>query len=582
MEIEADAPQDAPSGLDLIADFASPPEHETAARNAVLYAYLGDAHEAKGAPGGTRGAAASESARFPGPNPISMDPEFLSEVMRQPYVCSPKVDGTRFQIVGVRLRSGERAVVLVDRRMACYTTTYASVPELTFEGRGTVLDAELVGSRLYIFDAVMISGKRSISQESYPRRLEAAGIWAGAGSSSSGPPSLRSEANLPPSLRSEANLPPSLRSEANLSSQAGCSAEIGFGDDVLLSIHMKPIFPASLSRRVLLEPSSLGFRERTDGLVLTPANAPVQLFTAWKIFKVKPYHTLDFRLVLVPTRQLKAYLHPILSVPEAISQRMRNPILQNAMRGAGPVSGPARTAGDSAGAASASRFASERSEGGRAESRTPSATVHETLPRTQLAAAGSLLQFSAKGKKRARAIVEGHVALHGAPAAAAAPAGPAGPAAPIPPADPAPDPVAAAAAAAPSAPARERVQWILRLEYTHGMDAIDATRQGIEYDGHRLVLRIREDDTLTWLLDEIETVWRGMQGDVVAMSLIVECKLHVPRDFRRQGEEEVVCDVEIERPRPDKHEPNNSLTITRTLTTILHGVTAEDLAVLER
>ena len=137
---------------------------------------------------------------------------------------------------------------------------------------------------------------------------------------------------------------------------------------------------------------------------------------------------------------------------------------------------------------------------------------------------------------------------------------------------------AAAAAAATSAP---RVSWILRLEYSHGHEFPDATRQGIEYNGHRLILRIREDDTLTWLLDEVERVWRGIHGDVMAMSMIVECQLSLSEAAMRSEAEVVHCDVAIERPRPDKHEPNNSLTITRTLTTILHGVTEEHLALLE-
>jgi hypothetical protein len=97
------------------------------------------------------------------------------------------------------------------------------------------------------------------------------------------------------------------------------------------------------------------------------------------------------------------------------------------------------------------------------------------------------------------------------------------------------------------------------------------------------VLRIAEDDALVWLLDEVERVWRGVQGDVMAMSMIVECRLDLTEAAVMRSSEEVIdCNVWIERPRPDKHEPNNSLTITRTLTTILHGVTEADLAGLEQ
>jgi hypothetical protein len=472
MEIEADAPTD--NGPDVVASFSSPEEHEACARETVLFAYLGQTKKGPSAP-----------VRFPGPNPISMDKEFIDAVLREPYVCSPKVDGTRFQIVGMTLRSGERAIVLVDRRMACFTCTYASVPEFTFAGRGTVFDAELVGSRLYIFDTVMISGDRGIASQPYDRRLRAAEVWIGA------------------------------------------AVELGFGDDFLITVRVKPVYPSSLAYQVLVEPSKLGFAEKTDGLVLTPVRAPVQLNTAWKIFKVKEHHTLDFRLVMLPTRQLKAFTHPSLSIPEAIAQRMRNPILQNALQ---PAAAPTTTA---------------------------------SVPlRPAPAPNSSLLQFSAKGKKRPRVTVGSHIPLAELRAA-----------------EPAEAP--ASAVAAPIPESRDKVQWILRLEYSHGGDFVDATRQGIEYNGHKIMLRIREDATLTWLLDEIEKVWRGMNADVMTMALVVECRLHLPRDFSSVETEEVDCDVFIERPRPDKHEPNNSLTITRTLTTLLYGVTAEDLRRLD-
>jgi hypothetical protein len=499
MEIEADAPRDVEDALELLAGFASPREHQDAARAGVLFGYLGKVPPLEPAP------------RFPGPNPISMDPEFIEAVRREPYVCSPKVDGTRFQLVGFRLaKTGERAVVLLDRRMACFTCTYASVPAVTFSGRGTVLDAELVGTRLYVFDAIMLGGDRSIAALDYTTRLDAAQHW--------------------------------------IEGPADGRVELGFGDDMLVTVHLKPTFPARLARRVMRDPASFGVRERTDGVVLTPVRMPVQLFTAWRMFKVKPHHTIDFRLVLVPTKQLKAYTHPMLSVPESIAQRMSGPILRNALSAVPAPSSSSSSSSSSAAAAASAAPLLKFSRFGRPAEVKPNA-------------AGAPKEVAPRKRPREPVSVGAYVPperlqAEGAPAVA---------------------PLESARTE------QTRVSWILRLEYSHGHEFPDATRQGIEYNGHRLVLRIVEDDTLGWLLDEVERVWRGLQGDVVAMAMVVECRLELTESTLLRSTEEVVqCNVRVERPRPDKHEPNNSLTITRTLTTILHGVTEEHLAELER
>lgn len=514
MEIEADAPRDVEDALELLAGFASPREHQDAARAAVLFGYLGRVPPQEPAP------------RFPGPNPISMDPEFIEAVRREPYVCSPKVDGTRFQLVGFRLpNSGERAVVLLDRRMACFTCTYASVPAVTFSGRGTVMDAELVGTRLYIFDAIMLGGDRSIAALDYDARLDAARHWI------DGPGSATP-------------------SGSGHFASAG-RVELGFGDDMLVTVHLKPTFPARMARRVMRDPASFGVTERTDGVVLTPVRMPVQLFTAWRMFKVKPHHTIDFRLVLVPTKQLKAYTHPMLTVPESIAQRMSGPILRNALSAA-PAAGSASAPSSAASAAPLLKFsrfgrpAEGRGTPGAAKGGGVPSETKEVAPRKRPREPVSVGAYLPPERLQAE----------GAPAVA---------------------PLESASSE------QTRVSWILRLEYSHGHEFPDATRQGIEYNGHRLVLRIVEDDTLGWLLDEVERVWRGLQGDVVAMAMVVECKLELTESALLRSTEEVVhCNVRVERPRPDKHEPNNSLTITRTLTTILHGVTEEHLAELER
>jgi hypothetical protein len=452
-------------------------------------------------------------------------------------------------------------VVLVDRRMACFTCSYAAVPALTFAGRGTVLDAELVGSRLYVFDAVMMGGDRAVAELDYAARLEAARHWL---------------------------------------ADSG-AVELGFGDAMLVTVLLKPTFPARLARKVMRDPASFGVRERTDGIVLTPVRLPVQLYTAWRMFKVKPHHTIDFRLVLVPTRQLKAYAHPMLSIPESIAERMSGPILRNALDGGtgtgaatqpGPSGGAQRPNGGGSGSGGGMAPLLRFSRFGKAAPAAPAAPAAASAARAAPAAASAARAAPAAAPAAASAAASFGSASEARPSVESRKRGrtlPVSVGAYIPPeqlragGEDAAE-AAAAAAAAASGPS-SRVSWILRLEYSHGHEFPDATRQGIEYNGHRLVLRIVEDESLIWLLDEVERVWRGIQGDVMAMAMIVECRLDLNdgQAFRQRagGEEVVHCNVWIERPRPDKHEPNNSLTITRTLTTILHGVTEADLAVLE-
>lgn len=116
---------------------------------------------------------------------------------------------------------------------------------------------------------------------------------------------------------------------------------------------------------------------------------------------------------------------------------------------------------------------------------------------------------------------------------------------------------------------RSSVTWVTRLEYTHGERSIDASSKGIEYSGKKLILKIKLDDQFQKLLAEVERAWRKVKGDVVCMSLVVECQLDI-EDLASPTTS--VNNVTFVRTRPDKIEPNSYKTITRTITSILYGV----------
>ena len=146
----------------------------------------------------------------------------------------------------------------------------------------------------------------------------------------------------------------------------------------------------------------------------------------------------------------------------------------------------------------------------------------------------------------------------------------------------------AAAASGLSSSKSFRMQWIPRLEYSasHGGAThhdtedsgqfIDATTTGIEYSGYTIQLRIKDDGPFNNLLDRLEEAYRKIESEVVSLSLIVECNV-VIRQEDLAGNQTVILPVKIERTRPDKHTPNSYLTITRTITSILQGVTIEHL-----
>lgn len=395
------------------------------------------------------------SLPFPGPNPISMDLEHLDMVRYNDYVCSPKVDGVRYQLV---IADGQ--VTLVDRTLKVLKPSFASLPETWFltssaqPAFATVLDAEMVKDRLMIFDVVMIAGFRTMDTKlDYRARMQL----------------------LEPCSE-------------------GMTLEFGARS---IAVGAKPIFEKHMSRALLeatFPTCPFWSGVPLDGLVFTPVAQPIRTFTHWHMFKVKSHHTVDLRLVCIPRTSTSHMSPPLASpLPEAIARRIQPVILKNSIT-----------------------------------------SIHVRRP-----ASRSLVTM---------------VGLKGTP-------------------------VARAGAAQEQQWLTAPVTWLTRLEYSHGDRSVDACTKGIDYSGRKLVLRIAQDDEkYLKLLSEIERAWRGVEGDVVCMSLVVECQLDVEELASSASS---VNHVTLVRTRPDKTEPNSYKTITRTMTSILYGVRPKQLEVLQ-
>jgi hypothetical protein len=138
-------------------------------------------------------------------------------------------------------------------------------------------------------------------------------------------------------------------------------------------------------------------------------------------------------------------------------------------------------------------------------------------------------------------------------------------------------PAESAAAAAAESVAPVPLQWLTRLEFNHSSSTIDATTTGIEYAGRKFELRIRDTPLFAQLLDRFENVWKEAASDVVCMSLVAEFCVNI-EGFANTSQ--TMVEVDLVRTRPDKTEPNTYNTLTRTITSMLHGVTAEHLCKL--
>lgn len=112
----------------------------------------------------------SNTAYFPGPQPISIERKHFGLLKKNPYVICEKADGIRHALIAI-MYEGKKFCVIIDRSQNIYLLPL-NLPKPLFQG--TVMDGELVqtkdGYAFMIYDCLMIATK-SVSHLSLTERI---------------------------------------------------------------------------------------------------------------------------------------------------------------------------------------------------------------------------------------------------------------------------------------------------------------------------------------------------------------------------------------------------------------------------
>jgi hypothetical protein len=92
---------------------------------------------------------------FPGPQPISIERKHFQVLRSGKYVVCEKTDGTRIALLAFTFQS--KKVTLMINRALKLTHVALNLPRSAH--KGTLIDGELVGKRLMIYDGVYVSGE---------------------------------------------------------------------------------------------------------------------------------------------------------------------------------------------------------------------------------------------------------------------------------------------------------------------------------------------------------------------------------------------------------------------------------------
>ena len=184
----------------------------------------------------------TDSTRFPGPQPVSIERRHFQLLKRQPYLVCEKTDGVRHFLISI-----ESGVYVVNRAFKTEQVKIR-VP------KDTLLDGELVqtktGKMLFVVhDAVRVKGERLLNLPLDQRLGKARSAVKGIIKTSTAP----------------------------------------------FEIRVKTMWP--LGSQI---PDLNSFEYETDGIVLTPINEPIRMGTHETMFKWKPREriTIDFYLKL--------------------------------------------------------------------------------------------------------------------------------------------------------------------------------------------------------------------------------------------------------------------------------------------
>jgi hypothetical protein len=202
--------------------------------------------------------------RFPGPNPVSLDTSHFPVLRSQPYYVCEKTDGVRYAMLCYTTSAGGAKVnvcALVDRALNAHLLSVRHLPRAAYQG--TLLDGEVVFNRCserweyLIFDAMCVSGIPVLNSPLKERMNAVHAVMR-----------VYAEANRrdPPAQRDDLDLRP------------------------------KDFFALPQLDDFEQELHFIKIKHDVDGVILTPATAPVVYGRHRTLFKLKfdARHTVDF------------------------------------------------------------------------------------------------------------------------------------------------------------------------------------------------------------------------------------------------------------------------------------------------
>lgn len=184
---------------------------------------------------------------FPGPQPISIETKHFPILKRGEYMVCEKTDGERHMLVALTYE-GRRVCVFVNRAFKMIEVSLR-LKKSAYEG--TILDGELYGNTLMVYDAVLVCGQS---------------VW---------------NCTLPERLQASRTLVQSIIHMKSDAYRVVCKTFHAMKDfETFMNDHLPTV------------------EQVVDGLVFTPVNEPIRLGTHETMFKWKPRekNTVDFMM----------------------------------------------------------------------------------------------------------------------------------------------------------------------------------------------------------------------------------------------------------------------------------------------
>jgi len=195
---------------------------------------------------------------FPGPQPISIERKHFPILKGGDYLVCEKTDGERHMMIAL-MYEGKKKCLFVNRAFNMFEVSI-NLKKNAYEG--TILDGELYGDTLMVYDAVLVAGQ-SVWNNTLTDRLEAC---------------------------------------------RGLMKSIIYMKSDQFRLKCKT-FHHMRDFNVFMDEYLPTVQEKIDGLVFTPINEPIRIGTHETMFKWKPQekNTVDFLVKREPSRETPGF-----------------------------------------------------------------------------------------------------------------------------------------------------------------------------------------------------------------------------------------------------------------------------------